>query len=231
MTPEKLKELAAKKAVEYVGDGMIVGLGTGSTAEHAIRAIGERVAAGLRIRCVPTSEASCQLGAEVGLDIAGMEEEPVVDLTIDGADEVDPNLDLIKGMGGALLREKIVAAASTREIIIVDESKLVDRLGARNPLPVEVIPFAWAVAQRRLMELAPSAELRRSSSGDEFLTDNGNLILDCHFPDGIDDAAAIEREVNDILGVVENGLFVGLVDLVVAARDDGSCQVIERPRS
>ena len=230
MTPEELKVLAAKKAVEYVSDGLVVGLGTGSTAEHAIRALGERVAAGLQVRCVPTSEASHRLGQEVGLDITGMEDEPVVDLTIDGADEVDPNLDLIKGLGGALLREKIVAAASTRQIIIVDESKLVDRLGARSPLPVEVIPFAWAVVQRRLMELAPRAELRRTSSGEEFVTDNGNLILDCHFPDGIDDAAQIEREVNDVPGVVENGLFVGLVDLVVAARSDCSCEVIERPR-
>ncbi|MEE2833507.1 MAG: ribose 5-phosphate isomerase A, partial [Candidatus Latescibacterota bacterium] len=127
---DRHKELAARKAVEYIGDGMVVGLGTGSTAEFAIRALGERVKAeGLEIQCVPTSEASAALGEQVGLDIQSFEDNPVIDLTIDGADEVDPDLNLIKGLGGALLREKIVAAASTREIIIIDPGKLVDRLG------------------------------------------------------------------------------------------------------
>ena len=228
---DRHKELAARKAVEYIGDGMVVGLGTGSTAEFAIRALGERVKAeGLEIQCVPTSEASAALGEQVGLDIQSFEDNPVIDLTIDGADEVDPDLNLIKGLGGALLREKIVAAASTREIIIIDPGKLVDRLGTRAPLPVEVIPFAWGLAQMRLMDVAQRAELRRANDGELYVTDNGNLILDCHFPDGIDDAATLDRRIDEIPGVVENGLFVDLTDIVVVGLDDGQCRVMECPR-
>ena len=228
---DRHKELAARKAVEYIGDGMVVGLGTGSTAEFAIRALGERIKAeGLEIQCVPTSEASAALGEQVGLDIQSFEDNPVIDLTIDGADEVDPDLNLIKGLGGALLREKIVAAASTREIIIIDPGKLVDRLGTRAPLPVEVIPFAWGLAQMRLMDIAQRAELRRANDGELYVTDNGNLILDCHFPDGIDDAAALDRRIDEIPGVVENGLFVDLTDIVVVGLNDGQCRLMERPR-
>lgn len=228
---DRNKELAARKAVEFVRDGMVVGLGTGSTAAFAIRALGERVEReGLEIQCVPTSEASARLGEQVGLDVQGLEENPVVDLTIDGADEVDPQLDLIKGLGGALLREKIVAAASTREVIIVDPSKMVARLGTRVPLPVEVVPFAWSVAKLRLMDLARRVELRRLEDDEPYLTDNGNYILDCHFADGIDDAAAMERRIDIIPGVVENGLFVGLADVVVVGQPDGQCRVIERRR-
>lgn len=228
---DRNKELAARKAVAFVQDGMVVGLGTGSTAQFAIRALGERVAReGLEIQCVPTSEASARLGEEVGLDVSSLEENPVVDLTIDGADEVDPALDLIKGLGGALLREKIVAAASTREVIIVDPAKMVARLGTRAPLPVEVVPFAWSLSQMRLKDLARRVELRRRDDDEPFLTDNGNYILDCHFADGIDDAAAMERRIDDIPGVVGNGLFVGLVDVVVVGQDDGQCRVIEARR-
>jgi len=228
---DRHKELAARKAVEYIGDGMVVGLGTGSTAEFAIRALGERIKAeGLEIQCVPTSEASAALGEQVGLDIQSFEDNPVIDLTIDGADEVDPDLNLIKGLGGALLREKIVAAASTREIIIIDPGKLVDRLGTRAPLPVEVIPFAWGLARMRLMDVAQRAELRRANDGELYVTDNGNLILDCHFPDGIGDAAALDRRIDEIPGVVENGLFVDLTDIVVVGLNDGQCRLMERPR-
>ena len=228
---DRHKELAARKAVEYIGDGMVVGLGTGSTAEFAIRALGERIKAeGLEIQCVPTSEASAALGEQVGLDIQSFEDNPVIDLTIDGADEVDPDLNLIKGLGGALLREKIVAAASTREIIIIDPGKLVDRLGTRAPLPVEVIPFAWGLARMRLMDVAQRAELRRANDGELYVTDNGNLILDCHFPDGIDDAATLDRRIDEIPGVVENGLFVDLTDIVVVGLNDGQCRLMERPR-
>ena len=222
---ERLKELAGRKAVEQVRDGMVVGLGSGSTAEYAIRALGERCAAeGIDIRCVPTSEASGRLGREVGLQVTSLEEEPAIDLTIDGADEVDPDLNLVKGLGGALLREKIVAAASTREIIIVDPSKLVDRLGTKSPLPVEVLPFAWALARTRLMEFASSAAMRRTPAGGEYLTDNGNYILDCSFEEGIGNAAAVEEGINRIPGVVENGLFVGLADLVIVGQKDGTCR-------
>ena len=226
---DRHKELAANRAVEYIQDGMVVGLGTGSTAEFAIRALGERVAQeGLAVQCVPTSEASAALGEQLGLDIQSFEDHPVIDLTIDGADEVDPDLNLIKGLGGALLREKIVAAASAQEIIIVDPGKLVERLGTRSPLPVEVIPFAWGLAQLRLAELCQRAELRRAGDNEPYMTDNGNFILDCHFPDGLDDAAHVERRINEIPGVVENGLFVGLTDIVVVGMDDGQCRIMER---
>ena len=226
---ERNKELAARKAAEYDVAGMVVGLGTGSTADFAIRALGERVESeGLEVQCVPTSKSSADLGEKVGLDIQNLEDHPVVDLTIDGADEVAPNLDLIKGLGGALLREKIVAAASTREVIIVDPSKVVDRLGTRSPLPVEVVPFAWGLAQLRLMDICRRAELRRRDDGETFVTDNGNFILDCHFSDGMPDPAATERTINGIPGVVENGLFIGLTDIVVVGEDDGQCRVLER---
>ena len=225
---ERLKELAGRKAVEQVRDGMVVGLGSGSTAEHAIRALGERCeAGGMDIRCVPTSEASGRLGREVGLQVTSLEEEPAIDLTIDGADEVDPDLNLVKGLGGALLREKIVAAASAREIIIVDPSKLVDRLGTRSPLPVEVLPFAWALARTRLMESARSVAMRTTSDGGEYRTDNGNFILDCSFADGIQDPGALEAEINRIPGVVENGLFVGLAGLVIVGQEDGTCRELK----
>jgi len=224
---DRLKEMAARKAVEYVRDGMVVGLGTGSSANFAIRALGERVADGLSIVAVPTSELSGQLARELGLDLQSLEDNPAVDLTIDGADEVDPQLELIKGLGGALLREKIVASASTREIIIVDPTKLVDQLGTRSPLPVEVVPFGWAPAQLELKDIAEGVELRKTADGEPFVTDNGNYILDCRF-EGIDDPPTVERRINAISGVVENGLFIGLADTVVVARDNGSCDVRER---
>lgn len=227
---DRLKELAARKAASYVLDGMVVGLGTGSTAEFAIRALGERLEKeGLDIQCVPTSDASARLGESLGLDIQTLEDQPVIDLTIDGADEVDPQLDLVKGLGGALLREKIVAAASTREVIIVDPGKIVSRLGTRSPLPVEVLPFAWSLAQLRLKELARRAELRQAEDGGIYVTDNGNYIIDCHFDDGgIVDAGRLDTTVNAIPGVVENGLFVGLADIVIVGQDDGQCRVMER---
>ena len=222
------KELAARRAVDYVVDGMVVGLGTGSTADFAIRALGERARSeGLDIRCVPTSLASARLGEQVGLDIRSLEDCPAIDLTIDGADEVDPRLDLIKGLGGALLREKIVAGASARVVIIVDASKRVERLGTRSPLPVEVVPFAWTLARQRLMELGPRVERRQDPQGQPFVTDNGNYILDCRFTEGIADPGGLEPQVNAIPGVVENGLFIGLVDAVVVG-DHGRCQVLER---
>ena len=227
---DRLKELAATKAASYVQDGMVVGLGTGSTADFAIRALGARAEEeGLEVQCVPTSDASARLGESLGLDIQSLEDQPVIDLTIDGADEVDPQMDLVKGLGGALLREKIVAAASTREVIIVDPSKVVDRLGTRSPLPVEVVPFAWALAQMRLMELSRLADLRQGSTGETFVTDNGNFIIDCHFDEaGIVNAKELELAVNAIPGVVENGLFVELADIIIIGQDDNQVRVIER---
>lgn len=222
------KEAAGTKAAEYVKSGMVVGLGTGSTAEYAIRALGSRVGEGLRITAVSTSVASTNLALSLGIDVVSLEEEPVVDVTIDGADEVDPQLNLIKGLGGALLREKIVASATTRQIIIVDESKLVDQLGTKAPLPVEVIPFAWPLIQRAFIERDLRPSLRQRADGETFETDNGNFIIDCTFPDGISDVADSERWINALPGVVENGLFIGLTDLVVVGADDGTCRLIER---
>ncbi len=222
------KEAAGIKAAEYVEDGMVVGLGTGSTAEYAIRALGQRAEEGLRITAVSTSIASTQLAESLGLRVVTLEEAPSVDLTIDGADEVDPQLDLIKGLGGALLREKIVASATTRQIIIVDESKLVDQLGTKAPLPVEVIPFAWPVIFRAFTDRGLQPVLRNDANGVPFETDNGNVIIDCTFPSGIDDAAKTESWINALPGVVENGLFIGLTHLVVVGHDDGSSRLLER---
>ncbi len=223
------KEVAGKKAAEYVNDGMVVGLGTGSTAVHLIRALGERVAQGLKIQAIPTSESSARLARELGIELISLEENPVVDLTIDGADEVDPTLQLIKGLGGALLREKSVAAAGTHRIIIVDPSKLVSHLGAHAPLPVEVVPFGWPVVQRFMVEEKIIADLRLRPDGDEpFVTDNGNFILDCRFPQGISDPGQTESWLNHLPGVVENGLFVNLADMVIVGHDDGTCRLMER---
>ena len=223
------KETCGNKAAEYIKDGMVVGLGTGSTAEFAIKAIGARVADGLEITAISTSEASTRLAKSLGIEVVSLEDEPVIDLTIDGADEVDPDLNLVKGLGGALLREKLVASASTREIIIVDASKLVDKLGTRAPLPVEIVPFAWPLVQRELMEQGLRAKLRPlPANGEPYETDNGNFILDCHFPDGIAAAAETERQINAIPGVIENGLFVDLTDIVVVGNGDGTCRLLKK---
>jgi len=217
---DRLKELAARRAVEYVGRGMVVGLGSGTTAEFAIRALGERVAIGLKIECVATSEASARLGRQVNLNVHRLDAHPTIDLTIDGADEVDGALDLIKGLGGALLREKIVASATAEE----------NRLGSRGPLPVEVIPYGWSLTQRQLLGVADRVVQRLIPGTEEpFTTDNGNYILHCEFDHGIEDAAATERLVDAIPGVVECGLFVGLVHRVVVAQEDGTCRVLGHP--
>ena len=224
---EKLKELVGRKVVEYIQDGMIVGLGSGSTAACAIRSLGERVAQGLQIKAISTSYASSRLAQECGIELVTLEEEPVIDLTFDGADEVDPRLDLIKGLGGALLREKVIASATTREIILVDYSKMVDRLGTQTPLPVEVVPLAWSLVQRTFVDRGLKPELRVEKD-EPFVTDNGNYILHCTFPDGIDDPAATDRWINDIPGVVENGLFVGYTDVVLVGEESGECRIIEK---
>jgi len=226
---DQLKELAARRAVEYVRPGMVVGLGTGSTAGFAIRALGERAADGLSITCVSTSNSSHRLGCDVGLTVEPVDDHPAIDLTIDGADEVDGNLDLIKGLGGALLREKIVAAATAEQIIIVDPSKLVQRLGTRGPLPVEVVPFGWPLTRRRLEKLGAEASLRLLPDSEEpFVTDNGNYILHCTFAGGLEDAPASERRIDEVPGVVESGLFIGLTQRVVVGHPGGTCQVLER---
>ncbi len=196
------KEVAGCRAAEFVEERMVVGLGTGSTAEFAIRAIGQRVGAGLAISAIPTSEASAALARELNIDLTTLEANPHVDLTIDGADEVDPELNLIKGLGGALLREKIVAAATAYQIIIIDPSKQVDQLGTQAPLPIEVVPFSKSLVVRHLAEQELNPVLRMVAPDQPFITDNGNFIIDCSFPAGIADADGTDSWLNSIPGVV-----------------------------
>lgn len=221
------KQLAGERAVERVAAGMVVGLGTGSTAYFAIRKLGERVRGGLRVRGVPTSEQSRDQALEEGIPLVSLDDVDRVDLTIDGADEVDPAFNLTKGGGGALLREKIVASATVQEIIVVDESKLRPRLGD-FPLPVEVVPFAAAHVSRRLEALGCTASLRQAD-GRAFVTDNGNHICDCRFG-RIDDPADLEARVESVCGVVTCGLFVGLAHRIVIGRSDGTVEEREQPQ-
>jgi len=212
------KKAAAEAALELVEDGMVVGLGTGSTANYAIEGLGRRVASGLRIRGVATSRASEELARKVGVPIITLDQVSGIDLTIDGADEVDPRFNLIKGMGGALLREKIVAFASKQEIIIIDDSKLVEVLGTRTPLPVEVVPFGHLRTKDALESLGCKASLKGGSS--PFVTDNANLIYECRFAK-IEDPEILEAEIDLIPGVVESGLFIDLATKVVVASTKG----------
>jgi ribose 5-phosphate isomerase A len=221
------KRAAAEAACAYVKSGMVVGLGTGSTADFAVKHLGELVQKGLEIRGVPTSDRTAQLARKVGIPLAEPGEVDHVDVTIDGADEVDPRLDLIKGLGGALLREKVVASITRRQIIVVDPSKLVDRLGTRSPLPVEVLPFGAAVVKRKLAMKGLHAELR-TREGKPFVTDNGNLVLDVRFEHGIGAPHSLERDLNNVPGVVENGLFLSMTWKVVVGESDGSTREIGR---
>jgi len=216
-----LKQVAAAKAVEAVRSGMVLGLGTGSTTRYATEMIGERLRDGRLhdIVGVPTSSATEKLAKQVGIPLTTLKDHPVLDLTIDGADEVDPDLVLIKGLGGALLYEKIVARASRQEIIIVDESKLVQVLGTRSPLPVEVIPFGWVTYMDTLRSFGCEPVLRMQGT-QPYVTDEGNYILDCRFK-RIDDPKQLECELNLIPGVVENGIFIGLASLVLVASASG----------
>lgn len=214
---QEAKKKAAEKAVTYVEHNMIVGLGTGSTAKFAIEFIGQRVAAGLKVQGVATSLETEKLAKKNNIPL--LTEFKEVDITIDGADEVDNLGNLIKGGGGALTREKIVAAASKKEIIIVDEAKLVKTLGA-FPLAVEVLPFGWTFVQEKLKALGCEVILRKKS-GEIFLTDNQNFVLDCHFKE-IMEPGKLECEIRSIPGVVENGLFVGLTNLVVVGKADNT---------
>lgn len=212
------KQRAGEKATEFVRDGMTIGLGTGTTVSWTIRRLGELVREGLRIRGIPTSRRTEELANDVGIPLVTFADVPALDLTIDGADEVNPSLDLIKGGGGALLREKLVAAASQRLVIVVDSSKRVATLG-KFPLPVEVVPFAWEVTARRVAALGCVPALRLAD-GQPYLTDNGNHILDCAF-DAIPDPATLHRALKLLPGVVETGLFVGMADTVVVGTAQG----------
>jgi ribose 5-phosphate isomerase A len=217
---EELKKLAGEKAVEQVKNGMIVGLGTGSTVEYALKKLGEMVKKGLDIKGIPTSVHTKRRAKEEQIPLTTLDENPVIDLTIDGADEVDSDLNLIKGGGGALLREKIIAYNSKRVIIVIDDSKIVKRLGIDFPLPVEVTKFSWNSTKKSLEEVGCEVTLRDIMENEPFITDNGNYILDCDF-EKIDEPEQMEIDINCIPGVVENGLFIGLADEVIVGGKQG----------
>lgn len=219
---------AAQTALDYIKDGMIVGLGTGSTSAHFVRALGERVRQGLRVRGVPTSEATRNLAEQVGVPLIEISQVTAIDVDVDGADEVDPAFRLVKGGGGALLREKIVAAASKHMVVIADETKWVETLGA-FPLPVEVTRFGFALTQQRVAEALRKTDcagdevvLRVSGKANEpVITDGGNYILDAHV-NRIANAEALAAELQAIAGVVEHGLFIGLAQTVILGKAKGA---------
>lgn len=225
MDARQMKIKAAEAALDYVEDGMRLGIGTGSTAEEFVRLLAEKVAAGFRIEGVPTSERTARLCLELGVPLKSLDELPELDLTVDGADEVDRKLHLIKGGGGALLREKIVASASERMIVIADESKVVDVLGAFK-LPIEVNPFGQVATRIAIEKVASRLGLAgdivvRASGDGPFMTDGGHLILDASFG-RIPDAEALASELNAIPGVVEHGLFIGIATLAIIAGPSGA---------
>ena len=228
MNTDELKRATGYRAAEYVQSGMVVGLGSGSTARYATLRIAEKLRSGdLRdLLGIPTSEATAELARLGGIPLTTLEEHPAIDLTIDGADEVDPDFNLIKGLGGAQLREKIVAYASKCEIIVVDSSKLVQALGSLAPVPVEVIRFGWRSTLAALERTGGVATLR-IASGVPFITDEGNYILDCRYTPAIADPVALANAIKTIPGVVEHGLFLGMVQRVVVASPDG-VQVLEK---
>jgi ribose 5-phosphate isomerase A len=214
------RRAAAARAVEEVEDGMVVGLGSGSTAAFALEALATRIAQGLRVAGIPTSEAAADLARRLGIPLTSFAEHGRVDLAIDGADQVERGtLNLVKGLGGALLREKIVACASRRMIVVIDETKLVNRLGGRTPLPVEIVAFGWQIALARLAAIGCAPRLRLA--GDQpFTTDGGNYIADCAIAE-MPDPAALQGRLLAIVGVVETGLFVDIASQVMVGRPTG----------
>ncbi len=220
MTQDEAKLSAAKRAVEFVREGMNVGLGTGTTATMFIRELGKAVAGGLRIRAIATSDASRKLAVELGIPLTTFDETPVLDLNVDGADELTAGLALIKGGGGAQLREKIVASAAREFVVVADETKVVDKLG-KFPLPVEVIQLALPLVARRLEELGLHPKLRPAREGDgPWITDEGNVILDCHCG-VIENPEETAAEIRNIVGVVEHGLFLGMATVALVAGENG----------
>lgn len=216
MANDAEKEVAARASLKYVRDGQVVGLGTGSTAKIAIRLLGEMVQGGLKIRGIPTSIASREMAMQLGIPLTTFDEVQQIDVTIDGADEFDPSLNLIKGGGGAMLREKIVASATKQQVIVTDSSKQVEVLG-KFPLPVEVIGFAEALVAKEISDLGARVVQREDSTGKPYLTDEGHHILDCHF-DKIADPPALARLLSDMPGIVEHGLFIGMTSVVLMAK-------------
>lgn len=229
---DNLKQMAALAALDIVEDGMRLGLGTGSTATRFVDALGRRVATGLRVMCVPTSEATRAQAEKLGIPLTTLDETPELDLTVDGADEIDGELRMIKGGGGALLREKIVATASARMVVIADEGKLVGKLG-KFPLPVEVVRFGLLATIRLIKALAAQAgcegevKLRTAKGDTPFITDQGNLIVDCAFG-SIPEPEVLAFALKRVPGVVEHGMFLGLADLVIVA-GSGGVKTLRRP--
>ena len=210
------KEAAARASLQFVQDGQVVGLGTGSTAAYFIKLLGNEVQQGLRVRGIPTSDRSRELALSLGIPLITLDDCQEIDVTVDGADEVDPQLRLIKGGGGALLREKIVASATKQMIVVADASKQVQRLG-KFPLPVEVIKFAQALVAKRIAALGAEVQLRQNADGSPYVTDEDNHILDCRFGE-MRDPDELARELSWMPGVVEHGLFIGMASLALFAR-------------
>ena len=228
-TSEHLKQIAADAAATELHDGMVVGLGSGTTATLAVDAIGRRVKAGLKIVGIPTSERTADQATRLGIALSTLGEYSQIDVTIDGADEVElDTLNLIKGGGGNQLREKIVANASSRLIIVVDESKLVSHLGEHAKVPVEVAQFGWQATARSLARLNGAPTLRLSADDKPFITDGGNYILDCAFG-RIESAESLGHKLDSIVGVIEHGLFIGMTSLVVIGTLDGVKRLERRP--
>ncbi len=217
---DQWKRTAAAAAVEQVTDGLILGLGSGSTAQLAVDELGKRVQKGLRVIGVSTSEKTADQARQLGISLSTLAEYPKLDLTIDGADEAQPGtLNLIKGGGGNLLREKIIASASRRLTIVVDQTKVVEKLGA-HPLPVEVVPFGWQSTEQRLLALGAKPVLRTNADGSTYITDGGHYILDCSF--GLIQAPEeLATALDDVVGVVEHGLFIGMASQVLVAGPEG----------
>ncbi len=228
MGNENEKELAGRAAAELVHDGDVVGLGTGSTAYFAVLALGERVKAGLKIVGVPTSNATADLARSVGIPLSTLDQQPVLDIDIDGADEIDSQLNLIKGGGGALLREKVIAAASKKMVVIADSGKLVPALG-KFPLPIEIVSFARTVVEAKIASLGATPKLRTRPNGSPYLTDNGNPIIDCSFG-SIPDPPALARTLRDIPGIVEHGLFINLASVALIGKADSVQEVHAQSR-
>jgi ribose 5-phosphate isomerase A len=225
VSAEVLDQLGAY-ALRYVKPGQTVGLGTGRAASAFIRALGHR---GIKVRGVPTSTASAELAHSLGIEVVALDGKGRLDVDIDGADEVDPHLNLVKGYGGAMVREKIVACASRKVVILVGAEKRVTRLGQRRRLPIEVVPFAMHYAMRRMRELGLKPSARIGADGREFLSDNGNVVLDCA-TGVIDGPARLERDLLAIPGVIGTGLFIGIASVVLVANGDGSIATLERRR-
>jgi ribose 5-phosphate isomerase A len=216
MGNDQEKEAAARASLQFVQDGQVVGLGTGSTAAYFIKLLGEKVKKGFRVRGIPTSVRSRDLAQSLGIPLTTLDECQEIAVTVDGADEVDPQLRLIKGGGGALLREKIVASATRQLVIVADASKQVQKLG-KFPLPVEVIRFSQALVAKRIAALGADVQLRLDGAGQPYVTDENNHILDCRFGE-IVDADSLARQLSDMPGVVEHGLFIGMASVVLFAR-------------